>query len=179
MSQAPDSPGAEFSRLIEVETLGADPYVRRIEATAAECEALARRFGILSLDSFAAEIEVRREPGRRVRVSGRFEAALQQRCVVSLVPVTNRVADRFEMVYTDDPAAQKASVDWEYDEELELYDDGVIDLGEEVAQQLAVRIDPYPRAPGAVVPEDFRASDAEPDTRESPFKVLSSLDRRK
>lgn len=179
MSQAPENPGAEFSRLIEVEALGSDPVVRRIEASPAERAALVRRFGLLSLDRLEAELEVRREPGRRVRVEGRFEAALQQRCVVSLMPVASRIADRFETVYTDDPAEVETSVEWDEGEEIELYEGGTIDLGEATVQQLAVRIDPYPRAPGAAVPEDYRSDGIDGERGNRPFEGLSSPGRRK
>lgn len=179
MSQAPDFPGAEFSRLIEVEALGSNPVERRIEASAAECAALARRFGLLSLERLEADLEIRREPGRRVFVAGRIEAAYQQRCVVSLVPVADRIDDRFETVFTDDPAQLEAPDDWEDGEEIELYEGGTIDIGEAAAQQFAVRIDPYPRAPGAAVPEEYRSDDGPAETGSRPFEGLSSLGRRK
>jgi len=179
MSQAPEGPGAEFSRLIEVEALGTDPVDMRIEASAEERAALTVRFDLLSLDRLEAELRIERRPGRRVRINGRFDAALRQRCVVSLVPVESRIADAFEMIYTDDPAALEAPVDWDEDEEIEYYAGGTIDLGEEVVQQLAVRIDPYPRAPGATVPDDVRTAEPEPDGGGSPFGALSRLKGRR
>lgn len=178
MSQAPDLPGAEFSRLIEVEALGSDTVRRRIEASPEERAALAKRFGLLSLDRLEADLEIRREPGRRVRVDGRFEAALQQSCVVTLVPVASRIEDRFETIFTDDPAFAGPSVEWDEDEEIEPYEGGKIDLGEAVVQQLAVRIDPYPRAPGASVPDAYRAEDV-PADRHRPFEALAQIGRQK
>jgi uncharacterized metal-binding protein YceD (DUF177 family) len=183
MSQAPDKPGAEFSRLIEVEALGTEAVERSIEATDAERAALVRRFGLLSLDRLAAQLVVQREAGRRVRVTGRFEAELQQRCVVSLLPVESRIADRFVTIYSDDPAVAGEPIDWDDDEEIEPYGNGTIDLGEGVVQQLAVRIDPYPRAPGAALPEGYAADggledgpDGGPgEVAESPFDELSAL----
>ncbi|MDZ4734993.1 MAG: DUF177 domain-containing protein [Rhodospirillaceae bacterium] len=178
MSQAPDIPGAEFSRLIEVEVLGTEPVERSIEASETERLALARRFGLLSLDRLEARIEVQREAGRRVRAAGRFEAELQQRCVVSLVPVKSRIAARFVTVYSDDPAVEDEPIDWNDDEDIEPYENGTIDLGEGVAQQLAVRIDPYPRAPGAAVPEGYQAIGEAEQAAGSPFDELSSLHKR-
>ncbi len=179
MSQAPDASGAEFSRLIEVEALGSDPVERRIEASAAERAALVRRFGLLSFDRLEADLQIRREPGRRVLVSGRIEAAYQQRCVVSLVPVASRIDDRFETVFTDDPAQIETPGDWDDDEEFELYEGGTIDIGEATVQQLAVRIDPFPRAPGAAVADKYRPEDTAAERGNRPFEALSSLGRRK
>jgi uncharacterized metal-binding protein YceD (DUF177 family) len=178
MSQAPDIPGAEFSRLIEVEALGTDAVERLLEASETERAALARRFGLLALDRLAARVTVQREPGRRVRVTGRFQAELQQRCVVTLVPVTSRIDDRFVTVYADDPAIEDEPIDWDDDEEIEPLENGTIDLGEGVVQQLAVRIDPYPRAPGAALPDAFRAEDGAEQAKVSPFDELAALRKR-
>lgn len=179
MSQAPEFQGAEFSRLIEVEALGSDPVERCIEASATERAALARRFGLLSLERLEADLEIRREPGRRVLVAGRIEAAYEQRCVVSLVAVASRIDDRFETVFTDDPAQLETPDDWEDDEDIEPYEGGTIDIGEATVQQFAVRLDPYPRAPGATVPAEYRSDDAPAENGTRPFEGLSSLGRRK
>jgi hypothetical protein len=42
----------------------------------------------------------------------------------------------------------------------------VLDLGEAVAEQLALALDPYPRVPGAELPE------IESDPQERPFAAL-------
>ena len=47
---------------------------------------------------------------------------------------------------------------------------GVADLGEALAQQLSLALDPYPRAPGASMPEN-----AEDDAAHSPFAKLLRL----
>ena len=178
MSQAPDIPGAEFSRLIEVEALGTDAVERSLEASETERAALARRFGLLALDRLEARVTVQREPGRRVRVTGRFRAELQQRCVVTLVPVTSRIDDRFATVYADDPAIDDEPIDWNDDEEIEPLENGTVDLGEGVVQQLAVRIDPYPRAPGAALPDAYRAADGAEQAKPGPFEELAALRKR-
>ena len=49
---------------------------------------------------------------------------------------------------------------------------GEIDLGEAVAQQLAVSLDPYPRAPGATL-----ASTGEAEAQ-SPFAALAALKKK-
>ncbi|MEX2199833.1 MAG: DUF177 domain-containing protein [Dongiaceae bacterium] len=178
MSQAPDIPGAEFSRLIEVEALGTDAIEQSLEASETERAALTRRFGLLALDRLEAHVTVQREPGRRVRVTGRLQAELQQRCVVTLVPVTSRIDDRFVTVYADDPAIEDEPVDWDDDEEIEPLENGTIDLGEGVVQQLAVCIDPYPRAPGAALPDAHRAEDGAEQAKASPFDELAALRKR-
>ncbi len=52
-----------------------------------------------------------------------------------------------------------------------------IDLGEAVAQQLAIALDPYPRAPEAALPEEPRAGAGGARAAEGPFAALESLKR--
>lgn len=51
------------------------------------------------------------------------------------------------------------------------YTNGMLDLGEAAAEQLGLALDPYPRAPGAVLPE------IEDDSDEGPFGALGALRR--
>ena len=53
------------------------------------------------------------------------------------------------------------------------YADGMLDLGEAAAEQLALALDPYPRAPGAALPEIADEAEAH-----RPFAALASLRRR-
>jgi hypothetical protein len=135
--------------------------VHRIEATPGERAALARRFGLRSLDRLAAE--VRLAPfGRGVRLEAALEADVVQDCVVSLQPVPGKVADRFTLVYGEAPAGDEETV-------VEPLEGDTIDIGEAVAQQLSLALDPYPRAPGAAI--DPRWSGGE--TAERPFAALA------
>jgi hypothetical protein len=47
---------------------------------------------------------------------------------------------------------------------------GIADLGEALAQQLSLALDPYPRTPGAELPDEYRA-----DGASGPFAVLRKL----
>jgi hypothetical protein len=56
--------------------------------------------------------------------------------------------------------------------------DGRIDLGEAVAQQLAIALDPYPRAPGAGLgPDGFTAGPGNTAGKQ-PFAALAALKKR-
>ena len=66
----------EFSRRVQLSRLGAQEAAYPVCAEAAEREALARRFDLLSLDRLEAEIRLRRVGGGMIRLSG--EAAAQQ-----------------------------------------------------------------------------------------------------
>lgn len=141
-------PAPEFSRPVELGRLGSLEAVYPIAATPAEREALARRFGLLALHRLEAEVRLQRLARGMVRVSGSFAAEVVQACVVSLEPVASRLTEEFIVLYG--PTGPDETVVMDYESELiEPLAGNSIDIGEAVAQQLAVALDPYPRAEGA------------------------------
>ncbi len=99
-------------------------------------------------------------------------------CVVTLEPVSARLEKDFTLLYDPDAAAAQGEaegaravmVEPEAEEAPEPVGPHGIDLGEALAQQLAIALDPYPRAPGAALPEAPRAA-------EGPFAALEPLKR--
>ena len=174
-------PETEFSRRVQLEGLGEDEVTKEIEATADEREALAERFGLLSVESLTATLRLRRLAGRPlVRVTGGFVAEVVQSCVVTLEPVASRLGGKVVRCYTLAPAEaaveREILVDLDEEEPPEPVPAGGIDLGEVVAEQLALEIDPYPRAEGAKLERAEWGGGAE---RDSPFQVLGTLKERK
>jgi len=177
----PGEPGpapAEFSRVYRVDDLPPGGSTVTLIADATECAALARRVGLLALRGLTVRARLSPRPvvrgvGRSVRVEGEFEAEVEQECVVTLEPVSSRVVDRFALAFADQvaPAESDLSIEPEADDEPEPLVDGAFDLGEAVAEVLALAIDPYPRAPGAVFEAPAEAAEARP----SPFAVLRRL----
>ena len=169
----------EFSRPISANSIGSQTLLREIAAEPAEREALARRFDLLSLDRLNAAMELRRHAGDTISLTGHLSADVVQSCVVTMVPIPARIDADFEVNYgagkSDLPSVE---IDPLGEEGLEPLVDGQIDLGEAVAQQLAISLDPYPRAPGAALPSgDFPAS-AEQTGKIRPFAGLSALKKR-
>lgn len=171
---------AEFSRIIDVEGLAEEELQRDIDASESEREALARRFGLLSLDRLSATVQVKRVSGG-VRVRGDFEADVVQSCVVTLEPVPAHIADSFSVTFAPEPELEPGA-------ELELppiAEDlpeplvgNAIDIGETVAQQLALALDPYPRAPGVRFEPEKYPGLAPKAAENSPFAALASLRKR-
>ena len=65
------------------------------------------------------------------------------------------------------------------DEEPDPFDGKSLDLGEIAVEELALAMDPYPRAPGADhVLSHLIPSDDENDEQASPFAKLQALKRR-
>jgi uncharacterized metal-binding protein YceD (DUF177 family) len=165
----------EFSRTIRVERIGREEIGRRIEANPDERRALAARLGLESLDQLQAELRIRRLSRGRIAVEGRLEAQLTQLCVVSLEPVSSHIEGEFvvEFVEAGPSPEAEAVVSIDSANPPEPIEGGLIDLGETVVQELAERIDPYPRAPGADVTWREEAPAAPEPKR--PFAALSTL----
>jgi len=135
----------EFSRPVDVTRLGTGEAVYDIAASEAERAALAKRFDLVSLEKLAAHVTLRRLPGGLVRLTASLSADLVQTDVVTLEPVPARVDDDFALLFGKD-ADDAAALDPEA-ELVEPLIDGQIDIGEAVAHQLSLAMDPYPRAP--------------------------------
>jgi uncharacterized metal-binding protein YceD (DUF177 family) len=82
------------------------------------------------------------------------------------------IAENFTVIYG--PVEESSEIVLDGDAEpVEPLDDGMIDIGEAVAQQLSLALDPFPRAPGATLEQEADLSDHSP--RESPFAALAKL----
>lgn len=138
----------EFSRPIDTSRLPRDESVHEIAATPGERAELATRFGLLALDRLEARIRLRRLPGGMFRLAADLSAEVTQVCVVTLEPVASRINEHFTLLFGAVQDTAEIVLDSEA-ETVEPLEDGVIDLGETVAQQLSLALDPYPRAPGA------------------------------
>ncbi|GGF28482.1 metal-binding protein [Aliidongia dinghuensis] len=182
----PSSPESapEFSHLVSTARLGTKSATYRLAANAAERAALAQRFDLISLDRFEATVTLKREAGEAIRLEGEIAADLVQACVVTNEPVPGRVVDRFTLIYRadiDEATADQMALDNPEDEIIEPLIGDSIDIGEAVAQQLSVAMDPYPRSVGAqssVPSAEAMDEDDEPGAstgRRNPFDVLAAL----
>jgi Large ribosomal RNA subunit accumulation protein YceD len=165
----------EFSRVVDRAALAALPAHRKIEANEAEREALARRFGLVALPALSAEATLTPTAAGQVRLDGTLRARVVQSCVVTLEPIAADLDESFTLYYAEAPAAAAHSVDLPIDDEdwPEPIVDGAIDVGEAVAQQLAIALDPYPRAPGAMLDRRYETTDAPAPKPANPFVELA------
>lgn len=192
MKQHSDS--KEFSRFIEVDKIGHGGASRSISATAEERRALADRFDLQEIAELSANLNLARTRGGAVRLDGRIHAEIVQTCVVSLQPVPAVIDDPIAMSFAEaaggDAGEGSAEIDllYDVDDAAEPILNGRIDLGEAVAQQLALVLDPYPRAPGAEIPPAYAADLADVDAASqaaeptpegvpdvNPFSILGKL----
>jgi uncharacterized metal-binding protein YceD (DUF177 family) len=170
MSQ-PHDPAIEFSRPVDTARLkGEEQQVYDIAATSAERAGLARRFGLEALDRLEARVRLSRVAGGYVRLAAELSADVVQTCVATLEPVASRVEDAFALLYGAVEEEGEVVLDNEA-ETVEPLDGGTIDIGEAVAQQLSLALDPYPRSPEAA----GAAGEPAAVPQDSPFAVLAPL----
>lgn len=166
----------EFSHVIDVMRLPAGGGHYEIAASAEQRAALAKRFGLLALDRLEAKVDVTRLAGGFYRLSAAMDAAPIQACVVTAEPVSSHITESFSLLYG--PVEDEKDVILDGDAEtVESIEDGTIDLGEAVAQQLSLALDPFPHsADAAAQSEGVSSGDS---GRASPFAVLAQLQRGK
>ena len=163
----------EFPRPVDLARVGDAVTRLEIAANAAERAALAKRFGVPAIDSLQAKLELRRiRGGAAVKLAGQLTADVTQSCVVTLEPVKQHVEEAFEVLYsndvTDEQTAIGAASDIAWPEPLP---EGPLDVGEAVAEQLSLALDPYPRAAGVTLEPRWTGE----DDAAKPFAALGKL----
>jgi uncharacterized metal-binding protein YceD (DUF177 family) len=160
----------EFSHKLRASHIH-EPQTHVLAADATARAALAKRFGLPEIAALRGEFTLAHERAGVIAASLAMHAKITQTCVVSLEPFDTRLDESAALRFV--PAASLPEND-----ELELdpeslegpdeipYADDMIDLGAALAEQLGLALDPYPRKPGAALPET--ASEAP----ETPFSVL-------
>ncbi len=141
----------EFSRPLKVTAITQRLDTISIEATLAECAALAARFELVSLESLSATLEYRRLTGtQRIRIDGTIQATTAQHCVASWEPVPETINENFVADFTQ---TVWEAADTEIDQP-EVITEDTIDLGEIVAQYFYLALDSYPRVKVAEPPPE-------------------------
>jgi uncharacterized metal-binding protein YceD (DUF177 family) len=167
-------PDTAFSHRLALKP-GADtrPATTRA-AEPAELAAVTAQLAIEAVEALAVDARLETVDGV-FRCRGEVRARVVQACVVTGEPVVADVVAPFEryLVVGAAPAAQ-AALEIDPDErDVDHLDEPVVDLGAIAVEELALALDPYPRAPDAdaVLAASNRATDAAEGRR--PFAVLA------
>jgi len=168
------TPANEFARAYRLDTLGA-PRAVHVAAEETERAALAARFGLLALGRLEAEATLRRD-GDVVWAEGEAIADYEQACVATGEPLAahRRLPFRLRFVPEERDSGGEEEIELS-DEDCDTlsHDGGAIDLGEAVAQTLALAIDPFPRGPNADAA--LRAAGVIGEEDAGPFAALKAL----
>lgn len=165
---------SEFSHVVPLSEIGGKAVHHSLLANDSERTQLARRFGLTALDSLSAEVDLLSDD-IGIIATGQLAAHVMQVCVVSGAAIPAQIAERFAIRFWSEPIFEPdAEIELEVEECDTMFHDGrIIDLGEAVAQTLALAIDPFPRCPDAEeVLQDAGIMDAHPT---GPFAALAAL----
>lgn len=175
---------SEFSRPFKITALADTVLSVDIEAGSSECKELARRFDIADVTSFKAHAEI---SGRTndVIVRGTLKAQVVQNCVVTLEPLTEHYEESFVRRFVPATRLPKTAPGEEVfipllpdEEDLpDALEGDELDLGEIVAEELALVLNPYPRRQGATfeLPQGLEGVELGEVVKPNPFAVLSKL----
>lgn len=161
----PDLPYSEPVRLHQV----AGGVKRTLEPDAAARARIVKALDLASLDRFVAEIDLApTEAGWRL--SGRVSASLAQVCGITLEPLPLEIDAPFSLTLAEAVETETDEIIITLDDESpDLIENGQIDLGQYAVEQLALRLDPFPRKPGAEFVQPPEPAEI------SPFAVLKQL----
>ena len=179
----------EFSFLVNCNKVLETGRIFEAEASKQECRALAKRFGLLSLDRLKLKAFASRQSADAVLLQCDFSADYVQKCIVSLKPLKKNIDCTFERIYSSSveqsfgrssEPIEEYFKNVEYD--LDLPDpiiDGCFNLGESVAEQLSLEIEPFPRSVDVNL-DDFTSSQYEQggEDKANPFAVLELLKKK-
>lgn len=166
----------EFARPHRLDQIGAGEASLQLSADAEERAALARRFALRAIDRLDASLTVRRD-ANGVVARGHLSGAVVQSCVVTDEPVPAAIEEDFAIRFVPESGEAGAS-----EEETELSEDDLdtvfytgsaIDLGEAVAETLALALDPFPRSPNAAAV--LRNAGVISEEEAGPFGALAAL----
>jgi uncharacterized metal-binding protein YceD (DUF177 family) len=149
----------EFSRLVPLARLGAEPFRQEITASDAERAALARRFELPALDRLCAAVELVRHGKDMFLLRAAFAAEFAQSCVVTLDPVGGTVSEEFTLLYGPPEVEAEGGRTVEDEVAFEPLVGNAIDVGEAVAQQFSLALPPFPRSPGASLEAETAPAD--------------------
>lgn len=151
---------SELHRPVAADRIGTMQVEIEVEADAAERTALARRMRVADILALRCRFRLRRLSADTILAEGRLQATVVQTCVISLEDFPAGIDEAFRVRFV--PAGTESDdLDPETDDEIG-YAGSTLDLGEAAAEQLGLALDPYPRAPGAALPDIADEPEAHP-----------------
>jgi uncharacterized metal-binding protein YceD (DUF177 family) len=169
-----------LERFYDLDSLGRAGADVAIVADAEALKRLAAWAEVEAVESFKGEVALKKTAATRFSLDYTLDADIVQSCVVTLEPVRSHIAQTFSReLHLSHASAHRHAVKSEEltlaagdDDAVEEIESQRYDLAGPLLEEFVLAIDPYPRAPGAVLPES-------PETvappRESPFAALKAL----
>ena len=173
-----------YSHRFDLAGISARTVEIRLKPSEPERAAIANWLGALSVESFEAVVRIVRTGDSSFSYDAEFAAGVTQACVITLEPVASTLEGDFHRSYLiapRTPAARREAVQQSRsrkievlpadEDEPELVAGSDIDLAAPILEELALALDPYPKAPGAELP----AAEGPQSADQGPFAVLGKL----
>jgi hypothetical protein len=177
--------GLPFFHAYNLARLGNAGDAVHFVADAQQRATIAKWSGILCLDKFETEVEIKKLAPNRFGLAFRLSADVTQACVVTLEPVSSHMEKSFtrELMFvgasrhrdadsgSDSGSGPDVVLDSELDEGPEEIESLHFDLAGPVLEEFVLSLEPYPRRPGV----EFAAKSPDFTPPDSPFAVLKGL----
>ena len=162
----------EFSRREKLDALGAAERAVSISAKPEERAALATRFGLQSIERLDAVLTIVKDAAG-LRVRGRLGADVTQSCSITGEPIPVTLDEPVELLFVaEDLAGDEIELSADACDTI-VHDGSGIDLGEAVAETMALALDPFPRCADAAEATQEASVSGEPEA--GPFAALAAL----
>ncbi|MBR2123933.1 MAG: DUF177 domain-containing protein [Acetobacter sp.] len=145
---------SEFSHIISVSRIGEEEMRVSVNAPSEACLRIARRMNLPKVHRLCCQYYLQQEGQGVVLGRGDLTVEFTQVCVVSLEEFEETMRTSFEVRFVPEIKARQSSSDAIDSIDEIVYDGHSIDLGEAAVEQFALELDPYPRAPKWVSPQD-------------------------
>lgn len=174
----------EFSRIVDVLHVGSKGKYYHYQTTDEENKSLAERYNIVAVKLLSAECNLIPIKKGKYNLAVTFNAEIIQSCVISLEPVEEKITGNFTAILIQESNKthrESSEIDFDPDEDdIEYLSSNLVDVGELIAQNLSLEINPYPRKPDATGKELGKEILTEDDVmikseKQNPFHVLKSL----
>ncbi len=178
----------EFSHIVNVDNIANKGVHLKLKPNSDELTKLASRFNLLSLNNFNIKLHVKPvSAGNKILVNGHIKADIIQSCIINLSQVSSKIDEEFQLNFITvnyDSIGNKDDLEISLNDDYDIIEDNMIDIGEVAAQQLSLIIDPYPRSDNADLKfftDEIFADKKKTftiDDKFSPFDILSKLDKK-
>jgi len=177
-----------FSFPVEAERVASTQGAVTVEPADEDRQRIAQAYELEAMPALKADLNL--SPWRKagIRVHGTVKAILRQRCGVTLEIFDQELTDEIDRTFEPLPKSPRTARDLNDEGEIEIQmesidppdviENGKIDLGAVICEQLALNIDPFPRKPGVAFEAALtgETDEGEDDGKEpSPFAVLAKL----
>jgi len=174
--------GSPVSHKERVSGLPAAGKLVTIVADREQRTALAREHGLLSVESFRAELVAKPFRGEGMRVSGRVTAVITQSCVITLDPLRSEIDEEISALYVPEGSSLSRGevsrgelmLEPEGPDAPEPFSGDSVDIGALAEEFFELAIDPYPRKPGVEI-EANRADDTHTEAGGPMYETLKKL----